>query len=684
MDQLNWSAKIQTSSVSCVGIASTTIVSLATTYRSAKVLANITGPNNEFEMNELNIVHDDTDVHITEYGNLTTNLGGYVAAGFGSYHANISGSTLNVDFIPFIGIAATVNTIQVAISTDSVSGVSTSDLKHARLEARTTGIASASSPGIHTVGTYPTVYDAAYFVAQVSDTTNNTYQMSELVLLDDHNADLGTEQTYLLEYGNTETVSGLGTFGAQMNSAKTDVELMFTPNADITTQVKVYMNAFRIQDDDKDQIEFDNGVIETFNGDYEGTERSIKRSFNLTHRNNEIFNRSFEGNNTSIVKASENSIIVPNHFFVTGEEVSYVHAGSGTTQAIGIETTDTFVGIGTTDKVPSSVFIIKVNEDTVKLAATAANALKAVPTVIGITTVGIGTSHRFVAKNQNGKCIIALDNIIQSPVVSTATTTELAKRAFTTDDILTFTGITSFFGGDHIKIGDEIIRIEGVGIGSTNTIRVRRQRLGTSLAGHSTGALVTKVLGNYNIVENTLTFAEAPFGNIPLGTSTNPPDERDWTGISTSSSFQGRTFLRSGIQDSSNETYHENYVFDTISEQFNGEERNFDLKSNGSDVTGIATDNAVILINDIFQGPGLSRDYTLNENAGITSIRFTGTATSISSDANTSNLPLGGVIVSVGSTEGLGYQPLVAAGGTVVVFCWNNYFHQHWKQRIWI
>ena len=131
--------------------------------------------------------------------------------------------------------------------------------------------------------------------------------------------------------------------------------------------------------------------------------------------------------------------------------------------------------------------------------------------------------------------------------------------------------------------------------------------------------------------------------------------------------FQGRTFLRSGIQDSSNETYHENYVFDTISEQFNGEERNFDLKSNGSDVTGIATDNAVILINDIFQGPGLSRDYTLNENAGITSIRFTGTATSISSDANTSNLPLGGVIVSVGSTEGLGYQPLVAAGGTAVV-----------------
>ena len=57
----------------------------------------------------------------------------------------------------------------------------------------------------------------------------------------------------------------------------------------------------------------------------------------------------------------------------------------------------------------------------------------------------------------------------------------------------------------------------------------------------------------------------------------------------------------------------------------------------------------------------------MNENLGVTSIRFTGTATSIGNDVNTSNLPVGGVIVSVGSTEGFGYQPLVAAGGTATV-----------------
>ena len=41
-------------------------------------------------------------------------------------------------------------------------------------------------------------------------------------------------------------------------------------------------------------------------------------------------------------------------------------------------------------------------------------------------------------------------------------------------------------------------------------------------AGYSTGALITKVQGNYNIVNNTLNFVEAPYGNIPLSSTTNP------------------------------------------------------------------------------------------------------------------------------------------------------------------
>ena len=670
-------AEIFTSSTAISSGGSETLVSIGYTYRSLKVLASITGSDhNEFEMEEINLIHDGTTVDVMEYGQLTSNLGSYVSAsGFGTYVPSISGTNINLDFKAHTGIACTVNTIVVGLSSEAFVGVDTNGLKHVNIESRTTGIASASSPGIHTVAQYLTSsgdddhFDAAYFMVQVSDTTNNTYQMSEILMVDDYNADLGTSDAYLVEYGNIETVAGLGTFGAQVNttaSAKYS-QLMFTPNPNITTQVKVFMNSFQIEDDEKDIIQFANGSIETFNNIYTGTENTIKRSFNLTHRGNEIFNKDFTNNDTNIISTTQNTIRLPNHFFVTGEKVKYIHAGAGTTQAIGIETTDEFVGIGTTDKLPGDVFIFKVNEDTVKLCTTAENALAQVPVTLGISTVGVGTSARFAAINQNAKAIIALDNIIQSPVVATSVTTSLAKRAFTTDDILTFTGITSFVGGDLVRIGDEIMKIEGVGIGSTNTIRVRRPWMGTSLAGYSTGAQVTKVNGNYNIVENILTFVEAPYGNIPLGTSTNPPDERDWTGISTSSSFQGRTFMRSGIQDSTDETYAKNVVLDDISTQFTGDRRNFNLYSNGNNVTGIATNNGVILINDVFQGPGANLNYTMNENLGVTSIRFTGTATSIGNDVNTSNLPVGGVIVSVGSTEGFGYQPLVAAGGTATV-----------------
>jgi hypothetical protein len=327
--------------------------------------------------------------------------------------------------------------------------------------------------------------------------------------------------------------------------------------------------------------------------------------------------------------------------------------------------------VGFTDKLPSgiasSVYVVKVDENKIRLASSAENALKSVPEVLDLTTVGIGSSHRITCRDQNTKVLVSLDNIIQSPVVPTKINTTLADQVFTTDDTIKFSGITSFFGSDLIKINDEIMKIEGVGIGSTNLIRVRRQWLGTTLAGHSQGDVVTKVTGNYNIVDNTITFTEAPYGNIPIGTSTNPPDERDWIGITTSSKFNGRSFMRSGVLNASDRAYDTNYVLDDISSDFNGDNNTFIIQSQESDLTGISTGNAIILINDVFQGPGVTKEYVMSENVGVTSITFTGTATSTSSDANSSKLPRGGIIVSVGSSEGFGYQPLVSAGATVVV-----------------
>jgi hypothetical protein len=649
---------IQSGSI-LVSSGSTSIVGIATTYRAAKILVSITGNDSRYEFDELTVIHDGTNVELLEYGQLTNHsLDTFSGIGLGTYYPYISGSQLFVDFIPNVGVAATINTIKVLFGSDAVTGIGTYEMKHARLEGRSTNIAASSTPTPVVVCETPDICDVAYAVVQVSDLTNNIHQISEVAIVDDET------NAFIAEYAVLSTLSGIGTIGVQKLPGINAIT--FTPLPDIEVNVKVYANALRYQDDEKDVISFLNSEIQTDYGTYEGTDRDIKRAFNLTHKNDPIFERYFEGDNSSIVDINNDFIILPNHFFVSGELVKYDTGILGSENSIGIATTS-FTGIGLTDKLPSEVYVVKFSENAIKLARTAEDALSIIPKTLDITSVGIGTTHRIVSTNQNAKVVLAIDNLIQSPVVSSAVTTTLAINAFTTDDILYFSGITSFFGGDLIRIEDEIMRVEGVGIGSTNGIRVRRPWLGTVIAGYSTGAVVTKISGNYNIVDNTLNFAEAPYGNIPLSSTTNPPDERDWVGISTGSKFQGRSFIRSGIINSTEETYFKNYIFNDISSEFNGLTKEFTLKSNGSNVSGIENENAVILINDIFQGPGLTYDYTLSESTGITSIRFTGTATSVSYDVNNASIPRGGIIVFVGSTEGFGYQPLVSAGGTAVV-----------------
>jgi hypothetical protein len=652
----------------------TTIVGIASTYRALKVLVSIAGTDNKYEIDELNIIHDGINVGFLEYGQLTNHstTNPYSSSGLGTYNSYLSGSQLKIDFTPNVGIAGTVNAIKVLFTSTTSSGVGTFDMKHARLEGISTNIVGIATPTPVVISSYPDIYGGAYFIVQISDNDNNIHQLSEVSVINNDTL-VGNDDVYINEYGNINTLSssnfsGLGTIGVLKTS--TTVDLTFTPLPSIDINVKVYLNALRFEDDDKDTLNFLNSEIQTNYGLYEGTDVDIKRDFNLTHKNNPIFERYFVGSSSTIVNTTSNIISLPDHFFVTGEQVKYSNsnnvAGIVTANAIGIVTTS-FVGVGSTDKLPRDVYIVKIDINNVQLARSAEDALKSIPIVLDITSVGIGTFHKFTSINQNAKVIIALDNLIQSPVVSTSTTAKLLNRAFTNEETIFVDNTVSFFGGDLIKIDNEIMRIDGVGIGTTNTITVRRPRLGTAVVGHSTGALITKITGNYNIVDNTINFAEAPFGRTPFSSTTNRSDERDWVGISTGSSFQGRSFMKSGIQNSSDEPYHKNYIFSDISSGFNGTSKEFTLKSNGSDVDGIENENAIILINDIFQGPGLTNDYTLTESVGITTIAFTGAATSVSYDINNASIPRGGIIVSVGSTEGFGYQPLVSAGGTATV-----------------
>ncbi len=650
--------------------SATTIVGIASTYRTSKILVQYGAIDNSyFEYDELTVIHNGTEVELLEYGQLTTNnLYSYSSPGLGTYSAYLSGSNVNIDFTPNVGLAVThnVNTFRVSIANTSSVGVGTTTLNNTILNSRITSIGSSTSPIASTIAEYDNLYSCAYYIVSIEDTTNNQYQISEVVIVDD-----GITPS-LTEFGILQTGANLGSIGASISSNKT--QLTFTPIANINIQVRVFQNALRLTnpDDDNNLIEFTNAEINSGRGFYEGTESDVKRTFNLTHNQLPIFERNFVGSASTIVDITNNLIKIPNHYFVTGEELEYSYPGAGTTQAIGIVTTF-IVGIGTTDKLPTTVYPIKVDNTSIRLAATAENALSTTPTPLLLSSVGVGTNHSLVGQNQNSRVIVSIDNIIQSPIVSTSITTTLAANVSISDNTISVSGITSFFGSDLIKINNEIMRIDSVGFGSENVFLVRRFWMGTGISTHSNGDLVTKINGNYNIIDNVINFADAPYGLVPIGTTSASPDDVDYLGISTYSTFSGRSFMRSGVPNATDDPYSKNYIFDDISTKFTGYTTSFNLTSGGSSITGFSTDNSILLINQIFQQPqrlgplSIEGSYTIKENVGNSSIQFIGSAVSTSYDVNTASIPRGGIIISVASTEGFGYQPLVSAGGTAIV-----------------
>ena len=647
----------------------TEILRVPTSYRASKCSVLIDDGTN-YSASEFVLVHDGTDVYVSEYGKVQ-NTDGQISVGFGTFVGYIDGTDVKLDFDrdPSVTSNLSANSSTIAISNTASTGIGTISLTTSQLSSYYTSITSSGSPVANTIASYSEPDETSYFFVSVEDTTNNEYEAFEVVVL---SSSVG--ETFV-EYGNLFTGSaGIGTIGVSKSSGTTNLE--YTPKANANVQVRVYGNTLRLYDDNTrpDIIDLINNDLKADDGIYTGTLVDLKTTFDLTHKGTPIFQREFDASDSSIVSVTDNSIIIPNHFFVTGERVEYNATGIGSTSAINITSTN-IPGLGVTDKLPASVFVVKDGDLKIKFAASAADALLEDPNVLEFTSVGVGTIHKITAINQNPKVMLAIDNMIQTPIVSAGVTALLSNNIIF-DTRFEISGVTSIRSDDLIQIEDEIMLVTDVGIGGQNFVSVRRAWMGSSIKSHGSSSLVTKIQGNYNIIDNTLNFSQAPYGLTPLSTTVNGPDNVDWSGIGTSSTFQGRMFMRSGIQNGSQETYSKNYVFDDISNDFTGIQSSFTLKSNGSNVTGVAADNtAMILVNGVYQEPnGIQNDaiqkgdYTLSENGGATTISFSGSdITPEGYDPNKTDLPLGGLIISVASTEGFGYQPLVSAGATVTV-----------------
>ena len=150
------------------------------------------------------------------------------------------------------------------------------------IDSSYTSITASGSPTENLIAQYDinnTVetndHNAAYYIISVEDTTNNRYEMSEVIVLND------SSEAYITEYGNIATVAGLGTVGAAVSSTWTN--LYYTPNPSVDVEVRVFQMSMQIAAENDavtsvNQIDLNNASITGGYGEYEGTEVDVLKS----------------------------------------------------------------------------------------------------------------------------------------------------------------------------------------------------------------------------------------------------------------------------------------------------------------------------------------------------------------------------------------------------------------------
>ena len=400
-------------------------------------------------------------------------------------------------------------------------------------------------------------------------------------------------------------------------------------------------------------------------------------SFELNYQSIPIFVKTFDPSNASILNLSTGEFNIANHFFSTGEELIY---SPNSSTSVGIGSTLNYVGI-VTNILPSTVYAIKINNNSFKIATRKEYAVSDPAIPVSFTSVGIGTNHTFEMLQKGSKSIISINNIVQSPLAFSLLNYTVNNYGQIGASSTTFglSGISSISLGDILKVDNEYMKVINVGFGTTVSgpisfsgtfplVSVERGFVGTSSTTHSNLSSVSLYRGSFNIVGNEIYFTDSPRGMTTSQYYTNTfglPEP--------SSSFNGRVFLR--------KDYTNNQIFDNISEKFTGIGQTYTLTSNGINTVGLGSTggNGIIFINGIFQTPSTKNNtgnnFSIIETVtvGISSIIFTGITSSNGSvfisndDVNINQLPRGGMIVSLGSTPGLGYAPLVGAAVTTVV-----------------
>jgi len=637
--------------------------------------------NNTMNYVEVYVTHDGNNSFLSElYFDSTNNESSTTPIGiFTSY---VSGNLLKFDFYNTFtdGVKIIGRSVGFGSTSVGIDGVHRFKLSGQPSGAERTAIyktnCTISTAGVTTATVLS--FDKNLFSsikATVQVGLGNTNTLHQVLLVHDKNNIFTTQYPFL----SPNQPLGIGSFGGIFNG--NDVILEFYPDSGITTSIKILSfseQIYETTDEVNTPPKLDYGSVRDSVG--------IKRAFGLnsdelnvtqfeTNYNGvPIFMKTIDPSDTTVFNLQTGVFKVTNHFFSTGEELIYqptsTFLGVAAT-AFDIVSTLDWTGVSTT-VLPSKVYAIKDNNDEFRIASRKQYADSGI--AVTFTSIGGGNAHLFEMFKKNEKTIITLNNLVQYPLAYSDLAFTLTQNVGAGDTVFPLSGISSVNPKDLVRIDDEYLFVTNVGLGTSSIgpitftgsfplIEVKRGSVGTAATSHTSATTSRIYRGSYNIVKNKIHFTDPPRG---AGFFVSDKDERNLT--RDKASFSGRVFLR--------KNYATNQVYDSITEKFTGIGATFTLTAQGINTVGLGTTggNGIVFINSIFQAP--TTENNLNNNfaiievvavAGFTSVIFSGITDTNGNliisdfDINKNQLPRGGVIVSIGSTVGVGYAPLVGA-----------------------
>ena len=703
---VNLSSYVGIATTAVSGITTTSIISVdKTKFNSFHVKNQVVNlRTNEMNYVELYVNHDGTNSYVSQfYMDTHTDVDTLSGTLMGSFDGSIIGSKFSIDFENDLSDEIRIKSTIVGFGLTSV-GIGTYRFSTPtqpdgaeRTALYESNYSNDTGASFDVVGLTSTLFDSCKSIVQVS--VGSTKALHQVIMSHD-TTNVYVQQSPFLSIGSTavsDDRAGIGTFGGVFDG--TEVKLKFYPDSAFTsTDVEVtalnlgIYQAFDVANiSQTESLGYGRAKEEIGLYQYNAIngERVDRKNFVLESNNTPIFGKTFDPSDTNSINLVTGKFTIDNHYFRTGEELVY-------------SANSTFIGIGSTPMqyesaagvhvLPSNVFAIRDDADSFFIATTRALANAGT----GVTFVGVGTgnAHKLSMSLSNTKSIISIDNVIQSPLAFSPVNHTLQNNIVsvlgstgigTTSTIFSLSGISSLAPNDILRVDNEYMRIQDIGtgddvfgpitgIGTTSLVEVERGFVGSSATAHTNTTTVRVYKGSYNIIEDQVYFTNAPKGNPQITTTdSNLPFP--------TSDFGGRVFLRNN--------YDTNQIYDDISAEFSGIQSSFTLKVGGANTVGLGTTggNGLLLINSIYQRPTSDNNPTNNfqiiertSPTGVTSVQFTGIKTTTDgsivineSDINENQLPRGGVIISLGSTSGLGYAPTVGnntyveigVGGTI-------------------